>query len=64
MLPSLVLIHNFKLQEEEVNSKKRELEMLVHEEKELNLNIKNSQREMENMMKTLADIEYLLGETK
>ena len=47
-----------------MNSKKRELEMLVHEEKELNLNIKNSQREMENMMKTLADIEYLLGETK
>ena len=47
-----------------MNSKKRELELLVQEEKELNLNIKNSQREMENMMKTLADIEYLLGETK
>lgn len=47
-----------------MNSKKRELELLVEEEKELSSSIKNSQREMENMMKTLTDIEYLLGETK
>ena len=55
---------DFKFQEEEVNSKKRELELLVEEEKELSSSIKSSQREMENMMKTLTDIEYLLGETK
>ena len=54
----------FKFQEEEVNSKKRELEMLVAEEKELNISIKSSQKEIETMMKTLTDIEYLLGETK
>ena len=47
-----------------MNSKKRELELLVEEEKELSSSIKSSQREMENMMKTLTDIEYLLGETK
>ena len=60
----LLLKEPFKFKEEEVNSKKRELEMLVAEEKELNISIKSSQKEIETMMKTLTDIEYLLGETK
>ena len=47
-----------------MNSKKLELDVLVEEEQKLGTNIAASQKEMEGLMKTLADIEYLLGETK
>ena len=51
-----------KAQEEEVNSKKRELEVLVEEEAKLGADIKKSQREIENLMKGLSDVEELLAE--
>ena len=46
-----------------MNSKKLELDVLVAEEQKLGSNISSSQKEIDNLMKTLADIEYLLGET-
>ena len=51
-------------QEEEVNSKKRELEVLVQEETNSMAELKKSQREIEALMKTAADIEYLLSEVR
>ena len=53
---------SLKAQEEEVNSKKRELEVLVEEEAKLGADIKKSQREIENLMKGLSDVEDLLAE--
>ena len=52
------------VQEEEVHSKKRELEVLVEEEAKLGSNIQASQTEIQNLIRTLADIEFLLGETR
>ena len=52
-----------KAQEEEVHSKKRELEVLIEEEAQLNSDIKKSQYEMEMLVKSLADVEKLLEET-
>jgi len=53
---------SLKAQEEEVNSKKRELEVLVEEEAKLGNDLKKSQKEIELLMKGLADVEHLLGE--
>ena len=53
---------NLKAQEEEVHSKKRELDVLIEEEARLNSDIKKSQREMENLVKSLSDVEKLLEE--
>ena len=50
------------MQEEEVHSKKRELDVLIEEEARLNNDIKKSQREMENLVKSLSDVEKLLEE--
>jgi hypothetical protein len=47
-----------------VKSKKRELEVLVEEEARLDSSIQASQTEIQNLIRTLADIEFLLGETK
>merc|ERR1719264_871282 len=54
---------SLKAQEEEVNSKKRELEVLVEEEAKLGADIKKSQREIESLIKGLEDVEDLLNET-
>merc|ERR1719410_2889006 len=54
---------SLKVQEEEVHSKKRELDVLIEEEAKLNNDIKKSQREMENLVKSLSDVEKLLEET-
>ena len=43
-----------KAQEEEVNCKKRELEVLVEEEAKLGADIKKSQREIESLIKGLG----------
>ena len=51
-----------KSQEEEVNSKKKELEVLVEEEVKLGSDLKKSQKEIEMLMKGLADVEHLLAE--
>ena len=51
-----------KAQEEEVNCKKRELEVLVEEEAKLGADIKKSQREIESLIKGLEDVEDLLNE--
>ena len=51
------------MQEEEVHSKKRELDVLIEEEARLNNDIKKSQKEMENLVKSLSDVEKLLEET-
>ena len=45
-----------------MNSKKRELEVLVEEEAKLGNDLKKSQKEIELLMKGLADVEHLLGE--
>ena len=50
------------MQEEEVHSKKRELDVLIEEEVKLNNDIKKSQKEMENLVKSLSDVEKLLEE--
>ena len=50
------------MQEEEVHSKKRELDVLIEEEVKLNNDIKKSQKEMENLVKSLSDVEMLLAE--
>ena len=50
------------MQEEEVHSKKRELDVLIEEEARLNNDIKKSQKEMENLVKSLSDVEKLLEE--
>jgi len=55
---------SLKAQEDEVNSKKLELEVLVAEENNLNSGIAITSKEINNLIKTLADIDYLLGETK
>ena len=52
------------MQEEEVHSKKRELDVLIEEEARLNSDIKKSQREMENLVKSLSDVEKLLEEVR
>jgi len=52
------------VQEAEVHGKKRELEVLIEEEKVLGSNISTSQKEIETLVKALADIDYLLGETR
>ena len=54
---------SLKAQEEEVHSKKRELEVLVEEEVKLNNDIKKSQRDIEMLVQSLADVEKLLEET-
>merc|ERR1719232_289951 len=54
---------SLKAQEEEVHSKKRELEVLIEEEQKLNSDIKKSQREIEQLVRSLADVETLLEET-
>merc|ERR1719278_1274925 len=54
---------SLKVQEEEVHSKKRELDVLIEEEVKLNNEIKKSQKEMENLVKSLSDVEMLLAET-
>ena len=51
-----------KAQEEEVNTKKRELEVLIEEEQKLNSDIKKSQRDIEMLVKSLSDVEKLLEE--
>ena len=51
------------MQEEEVHTKKRELDVLIEEEARLNNDIKKSQKEMENLVKSLSDVEKLLEET-
>ena len=53
---------SLKVQEEEVHTKKRELDVLIEEEARLNNDIKKSQREMENLVKSLSDVEKLLEE--
>ena len=53
---------SLKVQEEEVHSKKRELDVLIEEEAKLNNDIKKSQREMESLVKSLSDVEKLLEE--
>ena len=53
---------SLKVQEEEVHSKKRELDVLIEEEVKLNNDIKKSQKEMENLVKSLSDVEKLLEE--
>ena len=53
---------SLKAQEEEVNCKKRELEVLVEEEAKLGADIKKSQREIESLIKGLEDVEDLLNE--
>ena len=50
------------MQEEEVHSKKRELDVLIEEEVKLNNDIKKSQKEMENLVRSLSDVEKLLEE--
>jgi hypothetical protein len=52
------------VKEEEVSSKKRELEVLVEEELRLDSTIQASQAEIQALIRTLADIEFLLGETR
>ena len=47
-----------------MNSKKRELEVLVEEEMKLGNDLKKSQKEIEQLMKGLADVEHLLGEVE
>ena len=47
-----------------MHGKKRELEVLIEEEKVLGSNISTSQKEIETLVKALADIDYLLGETR
>merc|ERR1719234_1727506 len=54
---------SLKAQEEEVHSKKRELEVLIEEEQKLNSDIKKSQREIEMLVRSLSDVETLLEET-
>ena len=54
---------SLKAQEEEVHSKKRELEVLIEEEQKLNSDIKKSQREIEQLVRSLSDVETLLEET-
>ena len=53
---------SLKAQEEEVNTKKRELEVLIEEEQKLNSDIKKSQRDIEMLVKSLSDVEKLLEE--
>jgi len=53
---------NLKAQEEEVHSKKRELEVLIEEEAKLNSDIKKSQKDIEMLVQSLADVERLLEE--
>ena len=53
---------SLKVQEEEVHSKKRELDVLIEEEVKLNNDIKKSQKEMENLVRSLSDVEKLLEE--
>ena len=55
---------SLKVQEEEVHTKKRELDVLIEEEARLNNDIKKSQREMENLVKSLSDVEKLLEEVQ
>ena len=50
------------MQEEEVHTKKRELDVLIEEEARLNNDIKKSQKEMENLVRSLSDVEKLLEE--
>ena len=50
------------MQEEEGHSKKRELDVLIEEEVKLNNDIKKSQKEMENLVRSLSDVEKLLEE--
>merc|ERR1719384_878625 len=54
---------SLKAQEEEVHSKKRELEVLIEEEQKLNSDIKKSQREIEMLVRSPSDVETLLEET-
>ena len=46
-----------------MNNKKLELEVLIAEETSLNNNITITNKEINTLIKTLNDIEYLLGET-
>ena len=55
---------NLKAQEEEVHSKKRELEVLIEEEAKLNSDIKKSQKDIEMLVQSLADVERLLEEVQ
>ena len=52
------------VQEEEVNFKKRQLEVLVEEEAKLGSDLKKSQNEIEYLMKTLTDVETLIAEVR
>ena len=47
-----------------MHTKKRELDVLIEEEARLNNDIKKSQREMENLVKSLSDVEKLLEEVR
>jgi hypothetical protein len=52
------------VQEEEVKSRKRELEVLVEEEARLGSSMQASQAQIQALIRTLADIDFLLGETR
>jgi hypothetical protein len=52
------------VQEEEVKSRKRELEVLVEEEARLGSSMQASQAHIQALIRTLADIDFLLGETR
>ena len=45
-----------------MNSKKRELDVLIEEEAQLTKDMKQSQRDMEMLVRSLADVEQLLSE--
>ena len=47
-----------------MHSKKRELEVLVEEEARLGTTIQASQAQIQALIRTLADIDFLLGETR
>ena len=47
-----------------MNSKKRELDVLVEEEAKLGADIRKSQKEIEALVKGLADVEDLLAEVR